>query len=250
MYNIRSKCRSSRKKYASSGRFNHKTESPLKSRSRSRSPFSNDQDVYVNSDTYYKHEINDMELGLSSQKNTYSSQKTNDTKNAVVQNTNADLDITNDFQSNLANVNQSSYMEIVEGTFHDNKEAYGRFSPTGITDQHQTRKNVSKMKYIGGISEPTISRTKPFLFTEEGDLSSMSTKRNALIRGKTSIFIMDKKGSDVSIREIQIASQQISAMDFPNLIAIQTTQFQNITKSLIGHSCMIKHENKWKLFFV
>ena len=80
--------------------------------------------------------------------------------------------------------------------------------------------------------------------------TSPKEKENNLIRGTTNIFIKEGNCIQQSFKKIQITSKRISSFTFPNVVAIQSLQFQMTTKKLRGHSCMVHKDNTWKLFFV
>ena len=75
-------------------------------------------------------------------------------------------------------------------------------------------------------------------------------KGSSTIRGTTSIFIFDKLCKDDSFKKFEITSKRITVSICPNVAAIQTLQFQKSESNLKGNACMIKHNDKWKLFFV
>ena len=70
------------------------------------------------------------------------------------------------------------------------------------------------------------------------------------VRGTTSIFVQDKTSTEPSFRELLITSARISVAKHPDLVAVQTLQFQKTSKDLRGHTCMVFQNNTWKLFFV
>ena len=81
-------------------------------------------------------------------------------------------------------------------------------------------------------------------------LKSVKERGGSTIRGTTRVFIHDTHYKDVSFQILQITSKRISTFSYPDVVAIQTLQFQKTGSNLKGHTCMIKQGNAWKLFFV
>ena len=124
----------------------------------------------------------------------------------------------------------------------DKKEEVFETDMTNITERSNkmichTHRNTRK-QYDSGNNENTKK------------LKLLDKTYNSLVRGTTNIFISDGVAFKNSFKRIKISSKRIATATYPNVAGIQTLQFQQATRSLRGHSCMI-HENKtWKLFFV
>ena len=80
--------------------------------------------------------------------------------------------------------------------------------------------------------------------------TNITQKKAGSVKGTTFIFTFDSKSNNVSFKKFRISSEKISISKYPNVVAIQTLQFQKTSWKLSGHACMVNQKGIWKLFFV